>query len=134
MRRNPDWRYEKMSRSEIDSYVKSRSSYLTSRPHTLSQESGKKIKFIVGEKDIEHLVSDAMYRAKGTLFISDISSLHRHFFNAKYVRTSKDTKGRKGVVFHYYKLTIDKREMYLNIMEDRKNKKTTLHSITKQIQ
>lgn len=133
MRRNPDYRYEGMTRTQIEQSVKSRSSVLLSTSHTIPEDSGKKIKFVVGEKDVEHLVSDATGRAKGTLYISDISTLNRHFGNAIYERSSKDTKGRKGVVFHYYKITIGKREMYLNIMDDKVHHHKTLHSITSKI-
>ena len=84
----------------------------------------------VGEKDIEHLVSDALGRAKGVLRLSDISTLHTHFKKTTYEGSAKDTKGREGVVFYYYKITIDGREMYLNIMDDKLRHRKTLHSIT----
>ena len=133
MRSNPDYRYEGMTRTQIEQSVKSRSSVLLSKPHTIPEDSGKKIKFVVGEKDIEHLVSDATGRAKGTLYISDISTLNRHFGTAKYIESAKDHKGRKGLTFHYYEITIGKRKMYLNIMENRPKHQTTLHSITTKI-
>lgn len=130
MRKNPDIRYANMSRSEIDSSIKRRSTYLTTHQHTVVDGNGRQLRFYVGEKDVEHLVSDALGRAKGTLRLSDISTLHTHFKNATYEGSSKDTKGRKGVVFHYYKITIDGREMYLNIMDDKLRHRKTLHSIT----
>ncbi len=114
---NPDWRYANMSQTEIENHVKARSSLLLSQPHIIPESSGKKIKFRVTEQDIEHLVSDALHRTKGVLLISDISTLPQLFKNAIYVKTDKDTKkGKKGVLYHYYKLVIDNRELYLNIM------------------
>jgi len=133
MRSNPDWRYEKMSRSDIDRDIKRRSSYLTTHQHSVIDDNGRQLKFYVGENDIEHLVSDALGRTKGKLHLSDISTLHKHFQNATYAGSAKDTKGRKGVVFHYYKITIDGREMYLNIMDDKLRHRKTLHSITSKI-
>ena len=50
-----------MTRTEIEDYVKARSTFLTSHKHIIPESSGKKIKFGVTEKDIEHLVSDALY-------------------------------------------------------------------------
>lgn len=132
---NPDWRYADMSQSEIEDHVKSRSSLLLSRQHVIPDSSGKKIRFRVTEQDIEHLVSDALHRAKGVLFISDINTLPQYFNNAIYIKTEKDTKkGRKEVLYHYYQLVIDGREMYLNIMENKLRKTIRLHSITSKIQ
>ena len=124
-----------MSQSEIEDHVKSRSSLLLSRQHVIPDSSGKKIRFRVTEQDIEHLVSDALHRAKGVLFISDINTLPQYFNNAIYIKTEKDTKkGRKEVLYHYYQLVIDGREMYLNIMENKLRKTIRLHSITSKIQ
>ena len=132
---NPDWRYADMTQSEIEEHVKARSSLLLSRQHVISDSSGKKIKFRVTGQDIEHLVSDALHRAKGVLLISDISALPQYFNSAIYVKTEKDTKkGKKEVWYHYYKLIIDGREMYLNIMENKQRKTIRLHSITSKIQ
>ncbi|MBR7024106.1 MAG: hypothetical protein IKI09_11670 [Bacteroidales bacterium] len=61
---NPDWRYAKMTRTEIEERVKARSSLLLSRRHIIPESSGRKIKFSVTEKDIEHLVSDALHRTR----------------------------------------------------------------------
>ena len=57
------------------------------------------------------------------------------FKNAIYVKTDKDTKkGKKEVWYYYYKLIIDGRVMYLNIMENKLRKTIRLHSITSKIQ
>lgn len=69
---NPDWRYANMSQTEIENRVKARSSVLLTRQHIIPESSGKKIKFRVTEKNIEHLVADSLHRAKGALYISDI--------------------------------------------------------------
>lgn len=95
MRNNPDWRYEGKSRTEIENEVKARSSVLLSKRHTISEKSGRKIRFNITEKDIEHLVSDATGRAKGTLYISDIPNLHRSFKSAIFVRSNKEAKKRR---------------------------------------
>ena len=80
-------------------------------------------------------MSDALHRAKGVLYISDISVLPQLFKNAIYVKTDKDTKrGKKEVWYYYYKLIIDGRVMYLNIMENKLRKTIRLHSITSKIQ
>ena len=132
---NPDWRYANMTQTEIEDHVKARSSQLLSQQHVIPESSGKKIKFRVTEQDIDHLVSDALHRAKGVLYISDISLLSQLFKNAIYVKTDKDTKkGKKEVWFYYYKLIIDGRVMYLNIMENKLRKTIRLHSITPKIQ
>ena len=89
---NPDWRYANLTQTEIEDRVKARSSQLLSQQHVIPESSGKKIKFRVTEKDIEHLVADALHRAKGKLFISDISTLPQHFNAAKYIESTKDTK------------------------------------------
>lgn len=128
---NPDWRYAKMTRTEIENHVKAKSSLLLSRHHIIPESSGKKMKFRVTEKDIEHLVADALYRAKGKLFISDISTLPQYFNAAKYIESTKDTKsGNKKVWFHYYTILINGRTLYLNIREDKLRKSIRLHSIT----
>ena len=132
---NPDWRYANMTQTEIEDYVKVRSSVLLSRQHVIPESSGKKIKFRVTEQDIEHLVSDSLHRTKGVLLISDISSLPQYFKNAIYIKTDKDTKkGKKEVRYYYYQLTINGRVMYLNIMENKLRKTIRLHSITVAIQ
>ena len=131
---NPDWRYADMTQTEIEDHVKARSSQLLSQQHVIPESSGKKIKFRVTEKDIEHLVADALHRAKGVLYISDISTLPRYFSNAKYVQSAKEIKKHtKGVKFHYYEICIDGRRMYLNIKADRNKKRITLYSITTEI-
>ena len=132
---NPDWRYANLTQTEIEDRVKARSSQLLSQQHIIPESSGKKIKFRVTEQDIEHLVSDALHRAKGVLYISDISLLPQLFKNAIYVKTDKDTKrGKKEVWYYYYKLIIDGRVMYLSIMENKLRKTIRLHSITSKIQ
>lgn len=131
---NPDWRYANMTQTEIEDHVKARSSLLLSRQHIIPESSGKKIKFSVTEKDIEHLVADALHRAKGVLFINDISTLPRYFAGSKYIQSANDIKKHtKGLKFHYYKINIEGRIMFLNIRVDRKKKKTTLYSITAEI-
>lgn len=128
---HPDWRYTNMTQTEIENHVKARSSLLLIRQHVIPESSGKKIKFRVTEKDIEHLVADALHRAKGKLYISDICELPRHFSSARYIETTKDTKTRnKKVWFHYYRIVIDERLLYLNIKEDKLRKSIRLHSIT----
>ena len=130
----PDRRYANMTQTEIEDHVKARSSLLLSQQHVIPECSGKKIKFSVTEKDLEHLVADALHRAKGVLYLSDISELPRHFSSAKYIQSANDVKkGAKGVKFHYFEINIDGRKMYLNIKVDRKKKKTTLYSITAEI-
>ena len=87
-----------MSQTEIENHVKARSSVLLSQQHIILESSGKKIKFCVTEKDIEHLVADALHRAKGVLFISDISTLPRYYSSAKYIQSAKEIKKHtKGV-------------------------------------
>lgn len=103
---------------------------MLSQEHYVLDDKGKKLKFTVEEKDVEHLISDALYRTKGTLFISDIKTLHQYFPTATYVETVKDRDGRKGVFFHYYKISIDGREMLLNIEDDKNRHSRRLHSIT----
>ena len=132
---NPDWRYANMMQTEIENHVKARSSVLLTKQHIIPESSGKKIKFRVTEQDIEHLVSDALHRTKGILFISEISALPQYFEKAIYVKTDKDTKKRKKEVwYYYYKLVIGDRVMYLNIMENKVRKTIRLHSITTKIQ
>lgn len=132
---NPDWRYAKMTRTEIEERVKARSSLLLSRRHIIPESSGRKIKFSVTEKDIEHLVSDALHRTRGGLFISDISTLTQYFQKANYVKTEKEwKKGKRNVYFHYYEININGRILFLNIREDKTYKMVRLHSITDKIQ
>ena len=132
---NPDLRYESMSQTEIESHVKARSSQLLSQQHIIPESSGKKIRFRVTEQDLEHLVSGALHRAKGVLLISDISSLPQLFKSAVYVKTDRDTKkGQKGVWYYYYRIVINDRTLYLNIMENKFRKSIRLHSITSKIQ
>lgn len=82
---NPDWRYANMTRTEIEDRVKARCKHLTSHKHIIPESIGKKIRFGVTEKDIEHLISDALYRTREVLFINDISSLHQYFPKARYI-------------------------------------------------
>lgn len=42
---NPDWRYAKMTRTEIEERVKARSSLLLSRRHIIPESSGRKINY-----------------------------------------------------------------------------------------
>ena len=131
---NPDWRYANMTQTEIEDHVKARSSLLLKRKHVISESSGKKIKFRISEKDLEHLVADALHRAKGVLLISDICELPRHFSKAKYIQSASDNKKiKKGVKFQYYEINIAGRKMYLNIRVDRNKKEIRLHSITTEI-
>ena len=132
---NPDWRYANMTRTEIEKHVKAQCKHLTSHKHIIPESSGKKIRFGVTEKDIEHLISDALYRTKGVLFINDISSLHHHFPKARYIKTEKETKkGKSRVLFHYYEININNRVLFLNIREDFTWKTVRLYSITDKIQ
>lgn len=62
----------------IDISIKRRSTYLTSHQHIVVDAEGRQLKLYVGERDIEHLVSDALGRSKGVLRLSDISTLHTH--------------------------------------------------------
>lgn len=131
---NPDWRYAKMTRTEIEDHVKARSSLLMSQTHFVTDTKGKKLKFRVTDKDIEHLVDDALHRAKGVLYASDIPTLPEYFSKAVFIKTEKDTKKHsKGVYFHYYQIDIDGRLMYLNFRDDRIRHRTNLHSITIEI-
>ena len=124
-----------MSRTEIEDKVKAKCKYLTSKKHVIPESSGKKIKFGITEKDVEHLVSDALYRSRGMLRIDDISVLHHYFQKARYVKTEKDNKKNKPkVFFHYYEININGRILFLNIKEDIVWKTTRLHSITSKIQ
>lgn len=133
-RRNPDWRYEGKNRTEVEDMVKARSSSLMSKEHFVVKENGKKLKFKVTESDIEHLVSDALGRAKGTLYISDIPNLGKAIEKATFAGSEKDSKTNKGgVIYHYYEIKVAGRKMYLNIKEDKKHHKTRLHSITTKI-
>ncbi|MBR4148235.1 MAG: hypothetical protein IKX35_09350 [Bacteroidales bacterium] len=132
---NPDWRYANMTQTEIEDHVKSRSTILLTRQHVIPESSGKKIKFRVTEKDLEHLVADALHRSKGVLLISDIADLPRHFNSAKYIQSANDNKKKKkGVKYQYYEISIAGRRMYLNIKVDRIKKEIRLHSITSTIQ
>jgi hypothetical protein len=131
---NPDWRYANMTQTEIENHVKARSSQLMSQPHFVTNTDGKKLKFRVTDKDIEHLVDDALHRAKGVLFLSDIPVLPEYFPKAVYIKTEKDTKKHsKGVCFHYYQIDINGRSMYLNFRDDKLRHHTNLHSITVEI-
>lgn len=131
---NPDWRYANMSQTEIEDRVKARSSVLLTRQHIIPESSGKKIKFRVTEKNIEHLVADSLHRAKEALYISDICELPKYFDQAKYIRSAKENKKNlKGVSFHYYEITIRGKKIYLNIRIDRKKKESFLYSITTEI-
>lgn len=131
---NPDWRYANMSQTEIEDRVKARSSLLMSQTHFVTDTKGKKLKFRVTDKDIEHLVDDALHRAKGVLYASDIPTLPEYFSKAMFIKTEKDTKKHsKGVYFHYYQIDIDGRLMYLNFRDDRIRHRTNLHSITIEI-
>jgi hypothetical protein len=58
---DPDWRYANMSQTEIEDHVKARSSLLMSQTHFVTDTKGKKLKFRVTDKDIEHLVDDALH-------------------------------------------------------------------------
>ena len=131
---NPDWRYAGMTQTEIEDHVKARSSVLMSQVHFVINTNGKKLKFRVTDKDIEHLVDDALHRAKGVLYNDDIPSLPKYFQKAIFVKTEKDTKKHsKWVYFHYYQIDINGRIMYLNFREDRVRRHTDLHSITIEI-
>ncbi|MBQ2175955.1 MAG: hypothetical protein II453_13115 [Alphaproteobacteria bacterium] len=131
---NPDWRYANMTRTEIEKHVKARCKRLTSYRHTIPAISGRKIRFYVTESDIEHLISDALYRAKGAFFINDICSLANYFSTAKYVKTEKEEKkGERAVYFYYYEIHVNDRTLYLNIKENKQRHRTTLYSITAQI-
>ena len=128
---NPDWRYANMTQTEIENHVKARCSRLMSQTHFVTNTQGKRLKFKVTNKDIEHLVDDALHRAKGILFISDLPALPDYFSKAVFVKTEKDTKRQtKGVFFHYYRIDINGRILFLNIREDRLRHRTNLHSIT----
>lgn len=128
---NPDWRYANMTQSEIENHVKARSSRLMSQTHYVTNTQGKKLKFRVTNKDIEHLVDDALHRAKGALFISDLPVLPEYFSKAVFIKTEKDSKKQiRGVFFHYYRIDIDGRILFLNFREDRQSHRTNLHSIT----
>lgn len=123
-----------MTRTEIEGYVKGRSTFLTSHKHIIPESSGRKMKFIVTEQDVENLVSDALYRARGVLYLSDIWILHNFFKQARYIKSEKDEKSGKSYIhFHYYEITINGRKMFLNIRENKKQHTTILYSITKEI-
>lgn len=131
---NPDRRFANMTRTEIESHVKARCSNLISHKHIIPESSGRKIKFYVTEKNIEHLISDAIYRANGVFFISDICELPNYFQTAIFIKTEKEEKrGEYAVRFCYYEICIDNRKLYLNIKEDKKKRRNTLHSITAKI-
>lgn len=126
--------YANMTRTELEDRVKKQCSNLTSHKHTIPESSGRRIRFIVTEKDIEHLVSDALYRAHGVFFLSDIIELPSFFQRAKYIKTEKDSKRRKAnVYYHYYELVLGNRIIYLNIKEDKQTHQRTLHSVTSKI-
>lgn len=123
-----------MTRTEIEDYVKAKSTFLTSHKHIIPENSGRKMKFIVTEQDVEHLVSDALYRARGVLYLSDIWILHNFFQQARYIKSEKDKKSSKSYIhFHYYEINLNGRKMFLNIRENKKQHTTTLYSITKEI-
>lgn len=123
-----------MTRTEIENFVKARSSFLTSHKHIIPKSSGRKMKFKVTEQNIEHLVSDALYRAKDVLHLSDIWILYNYFQKARYIKSEKDEKsGKSHIHFHYYEITINERKMFLNIREDKKKHSITLYSVTKEI-
>ena len=128
---HPDWRYTNMTQTEIENHVKARSSRLIAQTHFVINALGKKLKFKVTNKDIEHLVDDALHRAKGILFISDLPALPDYFSKAIFVKTEKDSKKHvNGVFFHYYQIEINGRTLFLNFREDRLRHRTNLHSIT----
>ena len=92
------------------------------------------LNFKVTDKDIEHLVDDALHRAKGVLYISDLPVLPDYFAKAVFVKTEKETKKHeRGVFFHYYQIEINGRTLFLNFREDRPRHRTNLHSITIEI-
>lgn len=131
---NPDWRYNNMTQTEIEDHVKARSSQLMSQTHFVTNKQGKRLKFKVPDKDIEHLVDDALHRAKGVLYISDLPALPDYFSKAVFVKTEKDTKKHvRNVLFHYYQIDINGRTLFLNFREDRQRRRTNLHSITVEI-
>ncbi|MBR4391813.1 MAG: hypothetical protein IKT08_06890 [Bacteroidales bacterium] len=131
---NPDWRYNNMTQTEIEDHVKARSSQLMSQTHFVTNNQGKRLKFKVTDKDIEHLVDDALHRAKGVLYISDLPALPDYFSKAVFVKTEKDTKKYvRNVLFHYYQIDINGRTLFLNFREDRQRRRTNLHSITTEI-
>ena len=124
----------KMKRTEIENYVKARSTFLTSHKHVIPESSGRKMKFKVTEQDVEHLISDALYRTREVLHLSDIWELQNYFQQARYIKSEKDEKSGKNYIhFHYYEITINDRKMFLNIREDKKQHTATLYSITKEI-
>lgn len=96
---NPDWRYANMTRTEIEDHIKLSSSILTSHKHTIPQSSGRQIKFIVTKKDIEHLVSDALYRAHGVFFFLISTSYPPIFIKQNILKQKKTTKARKLMCF-----------------------------------
>lgn len=101
---------------------------------TVTNTHGKKLKFRVTYKDIEHLVDDALHRAKGVLYVSDLFILSEYFPKALFVKTEKESKKHtKGVCFHYYQIDINGRILFLNFREDRRRRRTTLYSITTKI-
>ena len=54
-------------------------------------------------------------------------------FKTKNGSANEIKKHLKGVKFHYYEITVDRRRLFLNIRVDRNKKKTTLYSITPEI-
>lgn len=87
-----------MNRTEIENYVKAKSTFLTSHKHVIPESSGRKMKFKVTEQDIEHLVSDALYRAREVLNISDIWNL-QSFFQSAIISSQKKMKSPVRVTF-----------------------------------
>ena len=80
----------KMKRTEIENYVKARSTFLTSHKHVIPESSGRKMKFKVTEQDVEHLIYDALYRTREVLHLSDIWELQNYFQQARYIKSEKD--------------------------------------------
>lgn len=131
---NPDKEFVGLSRTEIENRVKKQSRHLTSRKHTFTLKDGRRIKFSVTNKNIEHYISDAGGRAKGVLNISDIKNLDKSFSHAVHVSSAGDVKKRSGgVKFHYFETSINGKTIYLNGKEDKKKKKNEIYSITKEI-
>lgn len=133
-RKDPDREYRGLSRAEIDARVKKQASHLTRKAHYLTLKNGKRLKFYISDKNIEHLVSDAGGRAKGALNISDIQKLDASFSKAVHVNSADDIKKvGSGIKYHYFRTKVTRKTIFLNIKEDKRKRRVELHSITKEI-
>ena len=134
LKKDPDREYRGLSRTEIENRVKKQCAHMIGKSYSLKLKNGRKIKPRITSKNIEHFISDAGGRAKGSLNISDIKKLDSAILRAVHVNSADDVKKvGSGVKFHYFRTKIHRKTIFLNVREDRKGNNTDFHSVTKKI-